>query len=152
MYADDSQLYIVINPRSDRSAFLSKIELCVSDVFTCFTNTPTALRATLERPKLFASDHAVRELVSPSKRSQLVTLSFQQCQLSKTSEHYWINICYWKSRSTTYTRAPGTCHTKNREDRPLFVSRSLWEAGTRVHFLKAWLAQFNTLWPTSYRT
>ena len=41
MYADDSQLYIVhvINPRSDRSAFLTKIELCVSDVFTCCTNS-----------------------------------------------------------------------------------------------------------------
>ena len=92
MYADDSQLYIVINPCSDRSAFLSKIELCVSDVLPAVP--ATALRATLERPKLFTSDHAMRELVSPSKRSQLVTLPFQQCQLSETSEHYWINICY----------------------------------------------------------
>ena len=42
MYADDSLLYIVINPRSDRSAFLSKIELCVSDVFTCCTKNGLA--------------------------------------------------------------------------------------------------------------
>ena len=38
----DSQLYIVINPHSDRSAFLTKIELCVSDVFTCCTNNGLA--------------------------------------------------------------------------------------------------------------
>ena len=42
MYADDSQLYIVINPCSDRSAFLSKIKLCVSDIFTCCTNNGLA--------------------------------------------------------------------------------------------------------------
>ena len=38
MYADDSQLYFVINPRSDHSAFLSKIKLCGSDAFTWCTN------------------------------------------------------------------------------------------------------------------
>ena len=34
----------------------------------------------------------------PSKRSQLVTLPFQHCQLSETSEHYWINICYCRKK------------------------------------------------------
>ena len=92
MYADDSQLYVVINPRSDRSDFLSKIELCVGDAFTCCTNNGLACNP--GKPKLFTSDHAMRELVSPSKRSQLVTLPFHRCQLSETSEHYWINICY----------------------------------------------------------
>lgn len=38
MYADDSQLYIAINPRSDRSAWLSKIELCIRDFFIWCTN------------------------------------------------------------------------------------------------------------------
>ena len=38
MYADDSQLYIIINPRCDRSVSLSKIELCVIDIFTWCTN------------------------------------------------------------------------------------------------------------------
>ena len=58
MYADDSQLYIVINPRSDRSAFLSKIELCVSDVFTCCTNNGLACNPGKSEVVHFRSCHA----------------------------------------------------------------------------------------------
>ena len=58
MYADDSQLYIVINPRSDRSAFLSKIKLCVSDVFTCCTNNGLACNPGKTEVVHFRSCHA----------------------------------------------------------------------------------------------
>ena len=58
MYADDSQLYIVINPHSDRSAFLSKIELCVSDVFTCCTNNGLACNPGKTEVVHFRSCHA----------------------------------------------------------------------------------------------
>ena len=58
MYADDSQLYIVINPRSDRSAFLSKIELCFSDVFTCCTNNGLACNPGKTEVVHFRSCHA----------------------------------------------------------------------------------------------
>ena len=58
MYADDSQLYIVINPRSDCSAFLSKIELCVSDVFTCCTNNLLACNPGKTEVVHFRSCHA----------------------------------------------------------------------------------------------
>ena len=58
MYADDSQLYIVINPLSDRSAFLSKIELCVSDVFTCCTNNGLACNPGKTEVVHFRSCHA----------------------------------------------------------------------------------------------
>ena len=58
MYADDSQLYIVINPRSDRSVFLSKIELCVSDVFTCCTKNGLACNPGKTEVVHFRSCHA----------------------------------------------------------------------------------------------
>ena len=58
LYADDSQLYIVINPRSDRSAFLTKIELCVSDVFTCCTNNGLACNPGKTEVVHFRSCHA----------------------------------------------------------------------------------------------
>ena len=58
MYADDSQLYIVINPRSDRPTFLSKIELCVSDVFTCCTSNGLACNPGKTEVVHFRSCHA----------------------------------------------------------------------------------------------
>ena len=65
MYADDSQLYIVINPRSDRSAFLSKIEPCVSDIFTRCTNIGLACNPGKTEVVHFSSCHA--RTCEPSK-------------------------------------------------------------------------------------
>lgn len=42
VYADDSQLYITINARCDRPVMLSKLQLCILDIFTWCTNNGLA--------------------------------------------------------------------------------------------------------------
>ena len=110
MYADDSQLYIVINPRSDRSAFLSKIALCVSDVFTCSTNNGLACNPGKNEVVHFRSCHA--RTCEPIKTIIIGNAAISAMPVVRDLGALLDQHLLLKSRSTTYARALGMLYKK----------------------------------------